>query len=91
MANACGPGCGYCGRCTDRLDWPGGDDKPSHLCARDGCDRTFNMFSVSIAGLGTFCSRHCATIAEAQFTERMKRRGFMDVQPDLLTQKVSGE
>lgn len=71
--NACGPNCGWCGRCTSASE--SRDDKPAHLCDRDGCDRTLNMFAVTVAGVGRFCSRNCATKAQQHETETMAGDG----------------
>lgn len=73
--NACSAHCGWCGRCTTDEGQP--ETKPVHVCDRPGCDRTLNMFAVSIAGLGAFCSRTCADKEQAAFEEHMKRRGHM--------------
>lgn len=69
---ACTAACGYCGRCTEW--WERREpDEPTATC--DECGKT--DVRVTLAGLGGFCSRTCADKAEAKFTERMMRRGFM--------------
>jgi hypothetical protein len=52
---------------------------PVWQCAH--CDRD-TSHPIELA-FGLFCSEACADEAEAKFTERMKRRGFMEVQPDI--------
>lgn len=62
--NACSERCGWCGRCTTRTEYPPFTDIPAGMCLRPGCDRSLNYFRVTIAGVGEFCSRHCADKAQ---------------------------
>lgn len=78
--NACNARCGWCGRCEDGLfEYP--PQKEYLFC--DECHRDA-FYPVSLP-FGVFCSHACADIAEKKFAEGMKRRGFMEVQPDLLS------
>lgn len=72
--------CGGCGRCTDR--WEGRDDQPAPVfCDACGADCHFGTVSLPF---GTYCSRGCADEEQAKFDERMKRRGFQEIQPNML-------
>jgi hypothetical protein len=77
--NACSANCGWCGRCTDALE--GGPEQKEYVFC-DECHQDA-FYPVSLP-FGVFCSHACADIAEAKFTEGMKRRGFMEVQPQLV-------
>jgi len=67
MAARCSEACGFCGRCTaswedeDRRD---DDDYPSAANICDECHESIWFNRVTIAGVGQFCSRHCAAKAE---------------------------
>lgn len=78
--NACNQGCGWCGRCTDAFEL---SPAPLEYVFCDECKQDA-FYPVSLP-FGVFCSHACADIAEKKFAEGMKRRGFMDVQPYLLT------
>jgi hypothetical protein len=57
------------------------------LCDHLDCGNPLDAGSTSVGGLGWYCSMECADKAEAEFAERMQRRGF---QPSGLA-KASGE
>lgn len=45
------------------------EETRADVCDRPGCDRTLNMFFVSIAGVGQFCSRLCADQEQAKVNQ----------------------
>lgn len=55
----------------------------------DACHGDCHIGTVTLP-FGTYCSRACADLEQGKFDERMKRRGFQIVQPDLLAH-ASGE
>jgi hypothetical protein len=65
------------------LQWNGDEEPdttdPVYICDRcDGeCSRPI------ILPFGYFCSGVCADAEEGEFAERMKRRGFQEVQPEI--------
>jgi hypothetical protein len=69
---ACGPGCGYCGRCTDDLDRAPAQHGvfPTILC--DQCHE--RRAYIGLSGLGVFCSQACADTASHTHAQRMDPR-----------------
>jgi hypothetical protein len=72
MAALCGPGCGYCGRCT--AEWERDEapeiEAPEAVC--DACGASLAERSIAY-GFGAFCSEACAEPAERAYVERMAR------------------
>lgn len=67
----------------DAKAWTGDEPDPYADCVRcDECGDDCGSHPVELP-FGVFCTNQCADKAEADFQERMKRRGFMEVQPDL--------
>jgi hypothetical protein len=63
------------------------EPEPTPLCDHPDCGNVLDNGSTSVGGLGWYCSMECADKAEAEFSERMQRRGFN--KPELA--RASGE
>lgn len=66
------------------------DDRPGleperHDALCDECEREVDEGDVLHAAFGDFCSDACATKYERNLAEYLKRKGFMVVQPDMLS------
>lgn len=67
--SACGPRCGWCGRCT--AEWERPPDQPTYnFC--DYCGRDANIGAVTVGGFGHFCSQRCADLLKADAEERKR-------------------
>jgi hypothetical protein len=61
-----------------------GDEPDPHQGERrcDACEQDCGSHPVELP-FGIYCSTQCAESEEAAYTERMKRAGFQQVQPDI--------
>ena len=63
--SACGPNCGWCGRCEWAMDTPA--DHPGYPDACDWCDRLVYPDKQLRVNDGRFCSDECATNYEEDY------------------------
>lgn len=69
--SGCTDRCGHCGRCSEA--WEQGPE-PTAYAFCDLCGRDILHGAVSLAGLGVFCNRDCATAASLAHAASMEPR-----------------
>lgn len=76
----------------DKEDGPpsgfGPQREPPVFC--DACGGDCHIGAVYLP-FGTYCSRECGDAEQAKFDERMKRRGFMEAQPEIPFENPFGD
>jgi hypothetical protein len=64
------------------LQWNGDEPDPYDGRRCDACGEDCGSHPVELP-FGTYCTPECADAEQAAFDERMRRRGFQIVQPDI--------
>jgi len=73
------------------VQWNGSEPDPYAGCVPcDACGEDCGSHPIALP-FGTYCSQACADDEEAKFQERMRRRGFQIVEPELVDDHPFGD